>query len=88
MRMNLIAIVAQDAMPVSADAAAQIADAGPEFFDAGQRSCSPTHAGDFKAWTRAIAEATGRKGAAAVHAVASGADRRQRTAPNSRRWSD
>ncbi len=59
---ELVGVVARDAVPVSAEAAAQIAEAGPEFFaSAGQLFAA--HAGDFKGWTRAIAEATGRKGA-------------------------
>ena len=59
---ELVAVVASDSVPVSADATAQITEAGPEFFaSAGQ--LHGASAGDFKAWTRAIAEATGRKGA-------------------------
>ncbi len=59
---ELVAVVASDSVPVSAEATAQITEAGPEFFaSAGQ--LHGASAGDFKAWTRAIAEATGRKGA-------------------------
>jgi glutamyl-tRNA synthetase len=59
---ELVAVVASDSVPVSAEAAAQITEAGPEFFaSAGQ--LHGASAGDFKAWTRAIAAATGRKGA-------------------------
>ena len=59
---ELVGVVARDAVPISAEATAQIAEAGPEFFaSAGQLLAA--HAGDFKGWTRAIAEATGRKGA-------------------------
>jgi glutamyl-tRNA synthetase len=59
---ELVAMVSCDSVPVSPDAAAQIAEAGPEFF-ASARSLIDVSAGDFKGWTRAIAEATGRKGA-------------------------
>ena len=59
---ELVAVVASDSVPVSADATAQITEAGPEFFvRAG--SLLAANAGDFKGWTRAVAAATGRKGA-------------------------
>ena len=53
---------ASDSVVLPADATTQTPEAGREFF----ASASQLHgasAGDFKAWTRAIAEATGRKGA-------------------------
>ena len=59
---ELVAVVASDSVSVSAEAAAQITEAGPEFF-ASAGHLHGASAGDFKAWTRAIAEATGRKGA-------------------------
>ena len=59
---ELVAVVSRDSVPVSPDAAAQIAEAGAEFF-ASAHSLIDASAGDFKGWTRAIAEATGRKGA-------------------------
>ena len=59
---ELVAVVASDSVPVSAEATAQITEAGPDFF-ASAGSLLAANTGDFKAWTRAIAEATGRKGA-------------------------
>jgi glutamyl-tRNA synthetase len=59
---ELVAVVADDTVPVSNEAAVQIAEAGPEFFASAASVFAPD-ATDFKAWTRAIAEATGRKGA-------------------------
>jgi glutamyl-tRNA synthetase len=59
---ELVAVVASDTVSVSPEAAAQISDAGAEFF-VHAATVFPSHAGDFKGWTRAIAEATGRKGA-------------------------
>ena len=59
---ELVAVVTRDSVPVSSAAAAQIAEAGPEFF-ASARSLIDTSADDFKGWTRAIAAATGRRGA-------------------------
>jgi glutamyl-tRNA synthetase len=59
---ELVAVVGHDSVPVADDAAAQIAEAGTEFFASAASVFAP-NAGDFKAWTRAIAEATGRKGA-------------------------
>jgi glutamyl-tRNA synthetase len=59
---ELVGVVVHDEVPVSADATAQITAAGADFF-ASAASLLGTHAGDFKGWTRAIAEATGRKGA-------------------------
>jgi glutamyl-tRNA synthetase len=58
----LVSMVVHDAVTVSADATAQITAAGPDFF-ASAAGLLGAHAGDFKGWTRAIAEATGRKGA-------------------------
>jgi glutamyl-tRNA synthetase len=59
---ELVAVVTRDSVPVSSAAAAQIAEAGPEFF-ASARSLIDTSADDFKGWTRALATATGRRGA-------------------------
>ena len=59
---ELVAVVASDSVVISADATTQITEAGPEFF-ASSSQLHGASAGDFKAWTRAIAEATGRKGA-------------------------
>jgi glutamyl-tRNA synthetase len=59
---ELVAIVTRDPVDVSADAEGQIAEAGAEYF-AQARSLFETTPGDFKAWTRAIGAATGRKGA-------------------------
>jgi len=59
---ELVAVVASTAVPVSADATAQIIEAGPDFFTSAG-SLLAANAGDFRGWTRAIAEATGRKGA-------------------------
>jgi glutamyl-tRNA synthetase len=59
---ELVAVVSHDAVPLSPEAAAQIAATGPEFFvRAGELVA--THAADFKGWTRAIAAATGCRGA-------------------------
>lgn len=59
---ELVTVVASESVPVSDEAAVQIAEAGAEFF-ASATAVFEAHATDFKAWTRAIAEATGRKGA-------------------------
>ncbi len=59
---ELVVVVGHDSVPVAYDAAAQIVEAGAEFFTSAASVFAP-HAADFKAWTRAIAEATGRKGA-------------------------
>ena len=59
---SLIAVVTQDSIPVSPEATAQILAAGATFFDAA-RELFGVHTLDFKAWTRAIADTTGRKGA-------------------------
>jgi glutamyl-tRNA synthetase len=59
---QLVAIVTHDAVPVSDEAVVQIREAGAGFF-AGAAAAFAPHAADFKGWTRAIAEATGRKGA-------------------------
>jgi glutamyl-tRNA synthetase len=58
----LVPVVTRDDVSLSAEAAAQIAEAGPDYFATAQRLFDAFH-GDFKGWTRAIAEATGRKGA-------------------------
>jgi glutamyl-tRNA synthetase len=59
---ELVAVVADAAVPFSDEAAAQIREAGADFFTSAA-SVLAANAADFKAWTRAIAEATGRKGA-------------------------
>jgi glutamyl-tRNA synthetase len=56
---ELVAIVTRDSVPVSPEAADQIAEAGADYF----AKAGELFGGDYKAWTRAIAEATGRKGA-------------------------
>jgi glutamyl-tRNA synthetase len=59
---ELVAVVRRDTVPLSPEATVQIVAAGPEFFlHAGELAA--THAADFKGWTRAIAAATGCKGA-------------------------
>ncbi|HEX9207544.1 MAG TPA: glutamate--tRNA ligase [Steroidobacteraceae bacterium] len=58
----LAAVVTQDTITITTEAAAQIAEAGAEFFATARRLFDDFR-GDFKGWTRAIAEATGRKGA-------------------------
>jgi glutamyl-tRNA synthetase len=58
----LVAVVTHDQIAVSDEASAQIVEAGADFF-AGAATAYAPHAGDFKAWAKAIAEATGRKGA-------------------------
>jgi glutamyl-tRNA synthetase len=60
---ELVPIITDDEVPVGADAAAQIAEAGADFFQCARELLSNTGATDFKSWTRAVAEATGRKGA-------------------------
>jgi glutamyl-tRNA synthetase len=59
----LVHVVCGDPAPPDAEAAAAIAGAGPEFFGkaAGEWASS---GGNFRAWTRAVAAATGQKGAA------------------------
>jgi glutamyl-tRNA synthetase len=58
----LLAIVAADGAEPEADAASAMRAAGQEFFaEAG--TAWARHAGDFRAWTRAVGAATGRKGA-------------------------
>ena len=59
----LVRSVVDDAVVPDADAATAISEAGPDFFAAAAREWSSA-AGDFKAWTRAVAASTGRKGAA------------------------
>jgi glutamyl-tRNA synthetase len=58
----LVAVVSRDAVPLTPEAAAQIAGAGPEFFGRAAELAA-AHTSDFKGWTRAIAETTGCKGA-------------------------
>ena len=59
----LMRTVCEELVALDADAEAAVASAGPEFF---RRAASEwvSNAGDFKAWTRAVAAATGQKGAA------------------------
>ena len=59
----LVRTVCEELVALDADAEGAVAGAGPEFFRhaAGEWA---SNAGDFKAWTRAVAAATGRKGAA------------------------
>jgi glutamyl-tRNA synthetase len=57
-----VAVVADDALPMADDAAAQVVEAGADFFERAG-ALFDEHCGDFKGWTRALAEATGRKGA-------------------------
>jgi glutamyl-tRNA synthetase len=57
-----VVIVASDALPLSDAADARIREAGRSFF-ASARELLSAHADDFKGWTRALAAATGRKGA-------------------------
>jgi len=59
----LVRTVCEELVAVDADANGAMSGAGPEFFRraAGEWVSS---AGDFKAWTRAVAAATGQKGAA------------------------
>jgi glutamyl-tRNA synthetase len=59
---ELVAIVTRDAPALSPEAAAQVESAGAAFF-AQAREAFERFEGDFKGWTRAVAEATGRKGA-------------------------
>ena len=60
---ELVQAVCEEEVAPSATAAAEIAAAGPAFFVAAAAAW-PGHATDFKAWTRAVLAATGRKGAA------------------------
>ena len=59
---ELVAVVAQDEVGLSPEASAQVVDAGAEFFEQALDALAQFE-GDFKRWTRAIGEATGRKGA-------------------------
>ncbi len=59
----LVAVVTQDDVAVAPDAAAQIASAGSDFFAVAAQLFAE-HGADFKAWTRALGAAAGRKGAA------------------------
>jgi glutamyl-tRNA synthetase len=58
----LVAVVSRDTVQLTPEAAAQIATAGPEFFGRAAELAA-AHTADFKAWTRAISDATGCKGA-------------------------
>ena len=58
----LVAIVCREEVPIEAEAATAVVEAGPGFFEQAGGAWT-TSAGDFKAWTRAVGEATGRKGA-------------------------
>jgi glutamyl-tRNA synthetase len=58
----LVSIVTNDRLDLEPEAAAQVADAGRDFFET-SRELFERFEGDFKGWTRAVAEATGRKGA-------------------------
>jgi glutamyl-tRNA synthetase len=55
--------VCDDEMALGADAVARIAEAGPAFFSAAATAWQ-SQALDFRGWTRDVATATGRKGAA------------------------
>jgi glutamyl-tRNA synthetase len=59
---QIVAVVSRDDVPPSADATAQIAEAGADYFERAS-ALFDAFAGDFKGWTRALAQATGRKGA-------------------------
>jgi glutamyl-tRNA synthetase len=58
----LVAIVTGGRVSLEPEAVAQVTEAGPEFFERA-RDLLGRFEGDFKGWTRAVAEATGRKGA-------------------------
>jgi glutamyl-tRNA synthetase len=58
----LVPIVTDDRLELESEAAAQVTEAGPDFFTHA-RELFDRFEGDFKGWTRAVAEATGRKGA-------------------------
>jgi glutamyl-tRNA synthetase len=59
----LVRAVCEELAPLDADAINAVAEAGGVFFAAAVAEWTQ-HAGDFKAWTRAVGVATGRKGAA------------------------
>jgi glutamyl-tRNA synthetase len=59
---EFVAIVTRDDLPLSPDAVAQVQEAGAGYFSSA-RELFGAHADDFKSWTRAVAEGTGRKGA-------------------------
>jgi glutamyl-tRNA synthetase len=60
----LVAVVARDRVEPEGDARQHIAEAGAEFFLRAADTFPPGEGGfDFKTWTRALGEATGRKGA-------------------------
>jgi glutamyl-tRNA synthetase len=58
----LVRVVTADVLIVEPDADAQIAEAGADFFERAQ-ALFVQFEGEFKNWTRAVAESTGRKGA-------------------------
>ena len=58
----LVTIVTDGGLSFEPDAIAQVTEAGSEFFERA-RELLEQFEGDFKGWTRAVAEATGRKGA-------------------------
>ena len=60
---SLVRSVVEDIVDPDAEAAKVMAEAGSDFFVAAAREWASA-AGDFKAWTRAVAAATSRKGAA------------------------
>lgn len=59
---ELVAVVAGDELRYSGEAAGEIVAAGAQYFQQA-RTLFGSAAGDFRHWTRAIAEASGRKGA-------------------------
>ncbi len=61
--LPLVAMVCDDGVRPDAEAAVAIENAGAEFFRTAAREWSSS-GGDLKAWTRAVATATGQKGAA------------------------
>jgi glutamyl-tRNA synthetase len=58
----LVTIVTAGRLSLEPEAAVQVMEAGPEFFDRAHELFERFE-GDFKGWTRAVADATGRKGA-------------------------
>jgi glutamyl-tRNA synthetase len=58
----LVDVVCADALAMGEDAAAEIAAAGAGFFRTASQAWQ-TSGGDFRAWTRAVGAATGRRGA-------------------------
>ena len=59
----LVRVVCEELVALDADAERAVTGAGPGFFRQAAGEWE-SNAGDFKAWTRAVAAATGRKGAA------------------------